>query len=111
MVEQGVRNNDLGILLRGNRYFSQAQNGSDSIKNISSEKALVPPLETTWLSSSFWKLFPDNPSYSFYFWCAAIPFLGYTSLLLSDSMVSYSVVTGIIHRIERRKLRNAKKNL
>lgn len=103
MVENGIRNNDLGILIRGNRYFAN----SDDAKLAGVILEATPPLPQTYFSALLQSIFSAKklPEYSFLLWCIIVPTIGYPSLIVSDSVVSYFVLAWYLHAAQRKNKR------
>jgi fatty acid desaturase len=98
MVENGVRNNDLGTLLRGNRYFSSMEDATKA----GVPAASIVPLEQTWTATFLQNTFPKKNASSeftvFFLWCLSLVTVGYATLLVSDSAVSYYLVIYYLHK-------------
>lgn len=106
MVENGVRNNDLGTLLRGNRYFSSMEDATKA----GVPAASIVPLEQTWTATFLRNTFPKKNASSeftvFFLWCLSLVTVGYATLLVSDSAVSYYLVIYYLQKFENFRLKN-----
>jgi hypothetical protein len=84
MEENGVRRNDLGIILRGNRYFNSVE---EARKVVGDEKA-IPELPKTIESHILAALFPAN--WSMVIWAYSAVVAGSLFFPLVDIIVSYA---------------------
>lgn len=96
LVNLGIRCNDLGILIRGNRYFhNEAEAKAYGISTISTTAHRIPTLEKT-ISSRIISFFPE--AISMPVWCVACVTVGYSLLIVFDHIVSFYVARRLIKK-------------
>lgn len=96
MIDHGVRHNDLGIVLRGNRYF---MTNEDAVKHGIKKNVELPST----IASSILKLLP--PSLSLPIWCFSCVTIGYPCFFLLDVFPFIYLISQWYQRYTAHRLR------